>query len=158
MSDLSAFGGDAERDRQVCDLRIKGKTEAEVCAMLGCTVADIHRALDRAAQASMTPQARVRDIFLDKSRLEEYERALVPAAIGGDLSAIATAVRVQERKHTLTGANAPLRTDPIALAIEAGPHLSSTDQLRKVFEEWRAEAEGERDEVGADRSDVAPGK
>jgi hypothetical protein len=37
MNDLSAFDGDAERERQFCDLRIRGKTEAEVCQMLGCT-------------------------------------------------------------------------------------------------------------------------
>ena len=30
MNDLSAFDGDAERERQICDLRIRGKTEAEV--------------------------------------------------------------------------------------------------------------------------------
>lgn len=149
MNDLSAFDGDAERERQICDLRIKGKTEAEVSEMLGVTVAEIHHALDRAATASLTPQARIRDIFVDKGRLEEYERALVPAAITGDIQAIATAVRVQERKATLMGSNAPLRTDPIALAIEAGPHLSSTDQLRKVFEEWRADVQ--RGEAAAEK-------
>jgi hypothetical protein len=29
MNDLSVFDGDAERDRQIFDLRIKGKTEVE---------------------------------------------------------------------------------------------------------------------------------
>jgi DNA-directed RNA polymerase specialized sigma subunit len=53
MNDLSAFDGDAERERQICDLRVKGKSEAEVCQMLGVTVSDIHRALDHAAQAAM---------------------------------------------------------------------------------------------------------
>jgi hypothetical protein len=38
MNDLSAFDGDAERDRQIVDLRVKGKSEAEVCQILGCTV------------------------------------------------------------------------------------------------------------------------
>jgi hypothetical protein len=38
-----AFDGDAERDRQIVDLRVKGKSEAEVCQILGCTVPDIHR-------------------------------------------------------------------------------------------------------------------
>jgi hypothetical protein len=45
MNDLSAFDGDGERGRQICDLRVTGKTEAEICAMLGVTVPDIHRAL-----------------------------------------------------------------------------------------------------------------
>jgi hypothetical protein len=85
MNDLRAFDGDGERARQIVDLRVKGKTEVEVCQMLGCTVPNIHRALDRAARASMTPAARVRDIFVDKSRLEVYEQSVVPAAIGGDV-------------------------------------------------------------------------
>jgi hypothetical protein len=69
-NDLSVFDGDGECDRQICDLRVKGKSEAEVCTMLGCTIPDIHRALDRAAQAAMTPAARVRDIYLDAARME----------------------------------------------------------------------------------------
>ena len=50
MNDLSAFDGDAERDRQIVDLRVKGKSEAEVCQILGCTVPDIHRAIWRLAR------------------------------------------------------------------------------------------------------------
>jgi hypothetical protein len=43
-------------------------------------------------------------------------------------------IRAQERKATLLGSNAPLRVDPIALATEVGQPLSSTDQLRAVFD------------------------
>ena len=52
MNHLSAFDGDAERERQICDLRVKGKSEAEVCQILGCTVPDIHRAIWRLAETS----------------------------------------------------------------------------------------------------------
>jgi hypothetical protein len=38
MNGLSEFDGDAERARQICDLRIRGKSEPEVCQMLGVTV------------------------------------------------------------------------------------------------------------------------
>ena len=68
--------------------------------MLGVTVPDIHRSLGKAAQATMIPAARVRGI--DAARLEQCGQALVTAAIGGDEKAIATAVRVQERKATLS--------------------------------------------------------
>jgi hypothetical protein len=69
--------------------------------MLGVTVPDIHRSLDKAVQATMIPAARVRGIYIDAARLEQYEQALVTAAIGGE-KAIATAVRIQERKATLS--------------------------------------------------------
>ena len=77
--------------------------------MLGVTVPDIHRSLDKAVQATMIPAARVRGIYIDAARLEQYEQALVTAAIGGDEKAIATAVGVQERKPL--GSNAPLRVE-----------------------------------------------
>jgi hypothetical protein len=32
-----------------------------------------------------------------------------------------------------------LRVDPIQLAQEAAPRLTSTEQLRAVFDDWRAE-------------------
>jgi hypothetical protein len=121
MNDLSAFDGDAERERQICDLRIRGKTEAEVCQMLGCTVPDIHRALDRAAQAAMTPAARVRSIYIDAARLERIQQVFLPLVESADDKAALTIIRAQERSATLTGANAPLRVDPIQLAREAGP-------------------------------------
>ena len=95
--------------------------------MLDVTVPDIHRSLDKAVQATVIPAARVRGIYIDAARLEQYEQALVTAAIGGDEKAIATAVRVQERKATPLGSNAPLRVDSIALATEVGQPLSSTE-------------------------------
>jgi hypothetical protein len=37
------------------------------------------------------------------------------------------------------GDNAPLRVDPIALTAEAAPQLTSTEELRAVFDRMRAE-------------------
>jgi hypothetical protein len=123
MNDLSAFDGDGECDRQICDLRVKGKSEAEVCTMLGCTVPDIHRALDRAAQAAMTPAARVRHIYLDAARMERAQQIFLPLMEGADDKAAMIVIRAQERKATLLGSNAPLRVDPIVLATEVGATL-----------------------------------
>jgi transcriptional regulator len=107
VNDLSAFDGDAKRERQICDLRVKGKTEREVCAMLGCTVADIHRALDRAAQASMTPAARVRGIYIDAARLERIQQVFIALVESADDKAAMVVIRAQERKATLMGDNPP---------------------------------------------------
>jgi hypothetical protein len=137
MNDLSAFDGDGERERQICDLRVKGKTEAEVCAMLGVTVPDIHRALDRAAQAALTPAARLRGIFIDAARLEHIQQVFIPLVESGDDKAAMVIIRAQERKATLMGDNAPLRVDPIALTAEGGPQLTSTEELRAVFDQMR---------------------
>ena len=49
MNGLSEFDGDAERDRQICDLRIRGESEPEVCQMLGVTVEGTNRVSPRKA-------------------------------------------------------------------------------------------------------------
>jgi hypothetical protein len=139
MNDLSAFDGDAERERQICDLRVKGKSEAEVCQMLGCTIRDIHAALDKAAQASMTPAARVRDIFVDAARMERAQLVFLPLMEGADDKAAMIVIRAQERKATLLGSNAPLRIDPIALAADVGQPLTSTQQLKKAWDDFMAQ-------------------
>jgi hypothetical protein len=139
MNDLSVFDGDADRERQICDLRVSGKPVAEVCQMLGVTVADINRALDRAAQAALTPSARVRTIHIEAARMEVLEEAFMAPAKGGDDKAAMVVIRAQERKATLMGLNAPLRTDPVQLAIEAAPQLTSTQKLRDIFNRVQAE-------------------
>jgi hypothetical protein len=59
---------------------VKGKSIAETSQMMNCTVADINRALDKAAQAAMTPAARVRAIYLDAARLEHIQQVFLPLA------------------------------------------------------------------------------
>jgi hypothetical protein len=100
MNDLTAFDADGERDRQICDLRVKGKTEAGLCHVLSVTVPDIHRASDRAAQAAMTPQARVRGIYIDAARLERVQQnpsAWITSA-GMTRSSLATTARRTEQR------------------------------------------------------------
>jgi hypothetical protein len=48
-------------------------------------------------------------------------------------------IRAQERKATLLGSNAPLRVDPIQLAQEAQPKLTSTDELLAAMNRLRAD-------------------
>jgi hypothetical protein len=140
MNDLSAtFDGDGERDKQIVDLVIGGKRVDDVAKMMACTVADVNLALDRAAQVYLTAQARVSSIFVDAARLERAQEACVPAANAGDDKAINCLAKLSERRSTLLGLNAPLRIDPIQLAQEAGPQLTSTQQLRQVFEAMRAQ-------------------
>jgi hypothetical protein len=65
MNDLSiSRSDDPERDKQIVDLVIGGKRVDDVAKMMACTVADVNLALDRAAQAYLTAQARVRSIFV----------------------------------------------------------------------------------------------
>jgi hypothetical protein len=135
MNDLSDIDGDAERDRQLVDLRVNGKSVGDICALFSVTPQDITRALDRAAQEALTPRSRVRMIHVEQARIEMIEEAFLPAAKGGDDRAAQVVIRAQERKATLLGLNAPvhMHVDPIALALEAKPRENSVQNLHRVW-------------------------
>jgi hypothetical protein len=130
---------DPERDRGVVDLVLGGRRVDAVAEMLGCTVADVNLVLDRAAQAYLTPAARVRSIFIDAARLERAQEACVAAANTGDDKAIHCLAKLSERRSALLGLNAPVKTDPVQLAIETSRPLNSTEQLRKALDDFWSE-------------------
>jgi hypothetical protein len=109
-------------DRQI-DMRIAGKSEGEISSLLGVTVADVHRAVDAQASATLSAQNRVRMIYLQSQRLKELEAAFMPQAKAGDVASGALVVKIQERRATLMGLNAPIRLDPIQLAESVRPQL-----------------------------------
>ena len=98
----------------------------------------MNQCLDRAAQAYLTPQARVRSIFVDVMRLERAREACVPAANVATTRAIRSLTKLSERHCTLLGLNAPIRVDPIQLAESTGPKLTSTQELRRIFDDFRS--------------------
>ena len=86
--------------------------------MLGVTVPDIHRSLDKAAQATMIPAARVRGIYIDAAQ----EIQLKAAAMRVRASSAAPALtRNRVRRRPLA---APGRTpvSPIGRARREGRH------------------------------------
>ncbi|HZZ21782.1 MAG TPA: hypothetical protein VFE60_04030 [Roseiarcus sp.] len=139
MNDLSLpRSDDLERDRRAVDLVIGGKRVDDVAQTMACTVANVNLALDRAAQAYLTAEARVRSIFVDAMRLERAQEACVPAANAGDDKAIHSLTKLSERRCTLLGLNAPIRVDPIQLGESTGPKLTSTQELRRIFDDLRS--------------------
>jgi hypothetical protein len=126
-------------DRQVVQMRTDGKSEAEISSLLGVTVADIHRAIDKRAAVVLSAQNRVRRIYLELQRLDELQVPFQKQAKAGDVASGALCVKIQERRATLMGLNAPLKVDPIALVEAAGARQTSTEQLRAVFDNLMAE-------------------
>jgi hypothetical protein len=140
MNDLSfPRSDDPERDKQIVDLVIGGRRIDVVAQVMGCTVADVNLALDRAAAAYLTAQSRVRSIFIDSMRLERAQEAIVPAANAGDDKAINCLAKLSERRSALLGLNAPIRVDPIQLAEAAQPKLSSVDAMLEAIGRLKAE-------------------
>ena len=77
MFDLSAFDGDRERGRQIADLRVRGKTEAEVCQMLGVTVSR-HSPGARPSRAGKHDSGGAGARYLDAAQMERAQQIFLP--------------------------------------------------------------------------------
>jgi hypothetical protein len=125
------------RDRQIVELRT-GKSEGEICRLLGCTVADVHRAIDARAAVTLSAQNRLRLIYLQLQRIEELEAAFMPQAKAGEVASGALITKLMERKSTLLGLNAPIRVDPIQLQESVGLQLTSTESVLEKIRRLKA--------------------
>jgi hypothetical protein len=133
---------DPERDKQIVDLVIGGKRVDDVSKMMACTVADVNLALNCVAQAYLMAQSRVRQIFVDAMRLSaRRRRALRRRVLGMTGRFIAWRTCLSGVRRCF--ASMPpvhMHVDPVALALEAQPNLSSTgcDQGLQAQDKRRA--------------------
>jgi len=98
-----------ERRAQALSLRREGLTYRQIGKRLGVSVevayADVQAELSALRTLTTEDAEAVRDLEL--RRLDDYVSALWPKAADGDTAAIATLLRVQERRAKYLGLDAP---------------------------------------------------
>ena len=116
------------RRREALEMRKRGANYREIAAALGVGLTTAHRyvtaELDELRAETRASAEQLRDLELE--RLDQYLARLQPKIEDGDEKAIATALRVQERRAKLTGLDAPQRTE-VTIGGE-----SAIDRLREV--------------------------
>lgn len=122
MNDLSDHD---VRTQEIIRLRVEAASLPEIANKLGVTVRDIDRALDEHAARAFSSLEPRRTIDLDLMRLDELQKAFFAQAKADEISAAALIIKMQGRRASLMGLNAPLRVDPIKLAEAAKPQLDS---------------------------------
>lgn len=109
----------AEKSREATRLRVAGHTYDEIAAMLGISHGGaylaVSRELARIRKEAGEQAAEIREVELQ--RLDRMLLAVLPAAEGGDLQAIATTLRLQERRAHYLGLDAPRA----AVVVDARP-------------------------------------
>ena len=117
-----------ERRAQALELRKRGMSYRQIGQELGVSRNTAHRyvteELDELRAETRASAEQLRDLELE--RLDQYLARLQPKIEDGDEKAIATALRVQERRAKLTGLDAPQRTE-VTIGGE-----SVIDRLREV--------------------------
>jgi len=101
------------REEQALALRAEGLSYQKIGDRMGVARATaykwVNRALDRLLERLPEEAARVRRLELE--RLDAMQRALWDQAMGGDVKAINTILRIMERRAKLLALDAPERQD-----------------------------------------------
>jgi len=117
-----------ERRAHALELRKRGMSYRQIGQELGVSRNTAHKyvtaELDELRAETRASAEQLRDLELE--RLDQYLARLQPKIEDGDEKAIATALRVQERRAKLTGLDAPQRTE-VTIGGE-----SVIDRLREV--------------------------
>lgn len=101
----------AERRVRALQLRIEGKSFAQIGAEMGISLQGAHQHVTRAlADLAKLEQGKARHWRrLEGERLDHLLRQLAPGIQGGDPASVNSAVRVLERRAKLLGLDAPVR-------------------------------------------------
>lgn len=147
------------REQQALELRRWGATFRQIGETLGISEQAVERAVDRALRRMDldSEPARLAVRKLEVDRLDRYLLALATKIKGGDTTAIDRALRIQERRATLLGLDAPKRTqsehagpggDPLLVRLAGMPDEQLEHELARA-RRVSGLAEGEGDPLSA---------
>jgi hypothetical protein len=109
-----------------------------IAAEFAISIADVNAAVELKMPRIDNPY-RARALALDLERLERLTARCLDALDKGSLAAGHLLLKTCERRAHMLGLDSPLRVDAVQLIELAGPHETSTENLRRVFEELRRE-------------------
>ena len=99
-----------EREQRAVELRIAGKSFAEIASDLGVTKQAVSKSLDRAIAHSFDSEERQKLRSVQLLRLERLHAAVWPKALEGESDAISSVLKVMERLAKLCGLDQPTAT------------------------------------------------
>ena len=102
----------AHRRTKVVQLRLAGRTLADIGRELGCSPQRVHAILTQEMQSAQGLRAETAEelLQLELHRLDTLQAAVWDKALAGDLKAVETALRVIDRRVRLRGLDAPTRS------------------------------------------------
>jgi hypothetical protein len=131
-----------EMEDRVYRARLAGISARSICEQFSVSIADVNDAVDR-KMVRVDNSYRVRMTALDLERLEMLTSRCIDAIVKGSFVAGHLLFKVMERRAKILGTDAPLRIDPIEAIDLAGARETSTEELRRIFNEIRKERSGE---------------
>jgi hypothetical protein len=130
------------RDDRVYRMRLLGIAPRVIAEQCGCTIADVAAAVE-ARLPKVTNEYRAQLMRLDLERLDQLTAFCLGQMAKGSLAAGHLLLKTLERRSHLMGFDSPLRVDAVQLVELSGPQETSTQELKRVFDEIRRERSGE---------------
>lgn len=123
----------AERTAAALDLRRRGMTYAEIAAQTGLSIGGafdvVRRAIDARNRECAEQAAAI--VALECDRLDGLFAGSFPAACGGDPAAVASCLRVMERRARLLGLDRAA-TARLDVGFRRGPEYFSDAELEAI--------------------------
>lgn len=151
----------AEQQKQAYELRLKGKSYRLIAEEMGVSVGLAHQRVKQVIDSVIKP-AGLELVTLELDRLDKYLEALDPKLQAGEPKAIATALRIGERRAKLLGMDAPEKLEvlettqqDIALKELINEAKARNEAIKAVALQSNAYAEPTSDTSDQATTDVA---
>ena len=128
----------------IVQARIRGESVRSIAKRLSCTLAEVHKVLDRFAETTIDEKTRKHTLALELARLDELQTVFHDRALAGDVHCGALVAKIIERRCTMLG----LYTPPTATlqVIEAdAPRETSTDKISALIHRIRGKTRDDPD-------------
>jgi len=119
--------------------RIVGKSVRAIAQDHGCSIAEVNKALDLFAVATINAKVRTHTLALELSRLDELQSVFYERAKAGDVASGMLLTKIMERRSCLLGLNSPVRVDAQLLidGEQARQQPTSTERIRAAIDRIR---------------------
>jgi hypothetical protein len=133
----------------VVQARIRGESVRSIAKRFSCTLAEVHKVLDRFAETVIDDKTRKHSLALELERLDQLQQVFGTRALEGDVQCGALVAKLIERRCLMLGLATPPATTLQIIEAQA-PQPSSTDQIRAAFDRIRGKSLPQPADVAGD--------
>jgi hypothetical protein len=112
----------------IVQARIHGESVGSIATRLSCTLAEVHKVLDRFAETVIDDKTRKHSLALELERLDQLRQVFGARALEGGVQCGALVAKIIERRCTMLGLYTPPTATLRVIEAEA-PRQRSTEQI-----------------------------
>jgi hypothetical protein len=141
-------------DDGILTARVRGRSVRRIAREHGMTEGAVDEVLDQRADAMLSGKHQRRALMLQLARLDELIEVFHPKALAGDPICGALVVKIEERRATLLGMNAPIGHAVSVVQHEPTAAPTSTDLIEAAFARIRRKRLPQPDGNGAGEAEL----